>query len=820
MLEHRRIIDLTDGGASLAGRILADLGAEVILVEPPNGVESRRTGPFVDDHPHPERSLEFWSLHRGKRSLRIDPSSANARKTLLALADDADAWISDQSFPRLSTILPPDALAASAPRLVIAEVTPFGTSGPKRDWPATDLTVTAASTVMDLTGDADRPPLTCSVPQAFFHAGAEAAGAILIALEERRRSGLGQHVDVSAQTAMMASNQSAVLAKGWNATPMTRTGGGVSIGPYRVRFIYACKDGFMNLTFLFGEPIGHATQRFFDWMDEEGFSNDAIRAEDWVAYGAKIVRGQTTVEAHDAVLEAIEAFTRTKTKAELLAAAFERRLFIVPLNDCADLVASPHLAERDFWLPIQHPACDRPILHPGPFARLDATPIVCDRPAPLLGEFEFSERPPSSTDRRAFARESLAEGQNRRPKVGERTRPLEGLKVLDFSWVYAGPALTRTLADHGATVIKIESSQAHDALRASGPFRDDQPGPDRTANFANVNLGKLSLGLDLKKAAGRRIALQLVDWADLVVENFSPRAMANFGLSWETLRDRKPSLVMLSSSLAGQTGPYRSLAGYGTMGSALAGFGLITGWPDRHPSAPYVAYTDYVSPRFGLAALLAAYDHARRTGVGQHIDLSQAEASMHFLGAALLDYTANGRIPRARGNAHPRYAPSGVYPVAGQDRWIALAAPNDDAFQRMAEIAGSGWRQDQRFASEESRRANAEALDAEIATWTRSQDGARLEAELIAAGIPAHRVYDSGDAFEDPQLAARAHFLPIEYANLGAVPFEGPRALLSATPARPGRCPTLGEHNQTILSEILRLDDESITQLVIDGVIQ
>jgi crotonobetainyl-CoA:carnitine CoA-transferase CaiB-like acyl-CoA transferase len=818
MLEHLRVIDLTDGGASLAGRILADLGAEVILVEPPQGVASRRIGPFVDDVPDPERSLEFWAMHRGKRSLVVDPTSPTARDALLALAGDADAWISDRSLAGLDDLLPPRILAAEAPRLVITEITPFGASGPKRDWPATDLTVTAASTVMDLTGDADRPPLSCSVPQAFFHAGAEAAGAVLIALEERRRSGLGQHVDVSAQTAMMASNQAAVLASGWNATPMTRTGGGVSMGPYRVRFIYACKDGYMNLTFLFGEPIGHATQRFFDWMDEEGFSNDALRAESWVAYGAKIMRGQTPVESHEAVLEAIEAFTRTKTKAELLEAAFSRRLLIVPLNDCADLVASPHLAEREFWREIRHPVVDRPILHPGPFARLGATPLDCSRPAPLLGELSTPEPrrhdadPAPTTDSGVSARASAS--------PAPRGRPPEGLKVLDFSWVYAGPALTRTLADQGATVIKIESSTVHDALRATGPYLDDVPGPNRTANFANVNLGKWSIGLDLKQEAGREVALRLVDWADVVVENFSPKAMAGFGLDWPTLRERKPSLVMLSSSLAGQTGPHRMLAGYGTMGSALAGFGTVTGWPDRHPSAPYVAYTDYVSPRFGLAALLAALDHARRTGEGQHVDLSQAEASIHFLGAALLDYTANGRVPGARGNAHPHYAPSGVYPVAGRDRWIAISAPDDACFARLAGLAARGWLENPRFATAEARRAHAEALDAEIADWTRPRPGADLEARLVAADVPAHRVYDSHDAFEDPQLAARGHFVPIGYADLGPVPFEGARALLSATPAQPGPCPTLGEHNQTILSELLGLDDDTITELVIAGVIQ
>lgn len=815
MLSHLRVLDLTDGGSSLAGRILADLHAEVILIEPPEGVASRHTGPFVDDVRDPEASLEFFANHRGKRSLVMDLDAPDGADRLLSLARSADVWIDDRSFRGLDERFSPDALAAAAPRLVHARITPFGEIGPKSDWAATDLTVTAASYALRLTGDADQPPLSCSVPQAFFHAGAEASTAILLAIEERKRSGLGQHIDVSAQTAMMASTQSAVLSHGWNCTPNSRTGGGVSVGPYRVRFIYECLDGFVNLTFLFGEPIGHATARFFDWMDEEGFATEAIRNEDWVGYGAKIMKGETSVEEHDAVLEAIERFTRTKTKAEFLAAAFERRVLVVPLSDCADLVASEQLASREFFRPIKHPGIDREILHPGAFARLGATPLEVDRPAPRLGECRSIET--------LAPRDDEEEDEGAPPAdipAGERRPPLEGLKVLDFTWVYAGPAITRQLADFGATVVKIESNSAHDALRSNVPFKDDRPGPDRSANFSNLNLGKLSLGVNMKTPEGRALVLELVDWADVVIENFSPKAMKNWGLDWENLKTRKPSLVMLSSSLAGGTGPQKMLAGYGTMGSAIAGFGFVTGWPGRRPSAPYVAYTDYVSPRFAFLALLAALDHARRTGVGQHVDVSQAEASIHFLGAALLDYTANGRIPAARGNRHPHYAPSGVYPVPGEDEWIALAAPDDATFAALAKEAGATWASDPRFASAAARVEHAEALDAVIGAWTAEQDLDELEARLQAVGVPAHRVHTSASAFADPQLIAREHFVAVDYSDVGEVPYENSRARLSASPARLTPCPTLGQDNQRVLGELLGKDDEAMTELILSGAIE
>ena len=806
MLSHLRVLDLTDGGASVAGRILSDLGADVVLIEPPGGARSRRLAPFAGDTQDPERSLEFWATHRGKASTLVDLDREPDRERLRNLARAADVWIDDRTFPGLRAAgFDPSALAALAPGLVRATISAFGETGPKRDWAATDITVTASSHAMWMTGDADRAPLACSVPQAFLHGGGDAASGILLALEERERSGLGQHVDVSAQISMMQCGQSGVLAAGWNATQMTRSGGGVAVGGYRLRFIYPCKDGFVNLTLLFGVPIGYATQRFFDWMDEEGMSNDALRAEDFVAYGAKFLGGKTTVEAHEAMMDAIERFTRTKTKAELFAAAFERRLLIVPLSDARDLVESEQLAARDFWRTIDQPGANDGLLTPGPFARFSGTPLAIEKPAPALGTWrgQWEPRPASPS-----------------PSASPRTLPLEGLKVLDFTWVYAGPAVTRQLADFGATVVKIESTTAPEALRSNGPYVNDVPDLEASANYSNVNLGKQSLGLNLKTKEGIDVALKLIDWADVVVENFSPKAMKGFGLDWDTIRERRPDLIMLSSSLTGGTGPQRLLAGYGTMGSALAGFGFVTGWPDRLPSAPYMAYTDYVSPRFATPAILAALEHRRRTGEGQHIDLSQAECSMHFLGSAILDYTVNGRILSSRGNASPHYAPNGVYAALGEQQWLAMSAPDDATWSRLAHVADRGWADDPRFATDEARFAHREDLDEAIEAWTRDLGVDELEKRLQDAHVPAHRVVDSPSALADPQLEAQGHFVPLPYGEHGPLPYEGPRSRLSETPGVPTPCPTLGQHNQRILQDLLGFDDEAITELVIAGAIE
>ena len=400
-------------------------------------------------------------------------------------------------------------------------------------------------------------------------------------------------------------------------------------------------------------------------------------------------------------------------------------------------------------------------------------------------------------------------------------RALEGLKVLDFTWAYAGPAATRYLADYGATVVRVESSKRLDALRTVGPFKDGEAGVERSGNYINANVGKYGLSLNLSISEAREVAMRLVEWADVVIENFSPKAMRAWGMDYQSLRKIKPDLIMVSSCLNGQTGPQAMLAGYGMMGASVAGFGDLTGWPDRAPAAPFAAYTDYTSPKFTIAALLAALDHKRRTGEGQYIDLSQAECSIHMIARAVLDYTVNGRVQTRMGNALPEYAPSGVYPCAGKDSWIALAAPTDDVWRALCDAARLGWEKDSRFATAASRGENREALDAAIGAWTAGYDPGALEELLQGMGVPVHRVSTSADAFADPQLRHRAHFIDLEHPRLGPVPIETSRMRFSRTPAIaawPG--PEIGQHNDHVLREILGMSDQEITELVVDEALE
>jgi crotonobetainyl-CoA:carnitine CoA-transferase CaiB-like acyl-CoA transferase len=825
MLGPFRVLDMTDNGALLCGQILADLGADVIAVEPPGGSPARRIGPFAGDAPDPNRSLFWWSYNRNKRSVTIDLKSEAGREQLRRLVERADFLIESFTPGFLDGLgIGYPALRAVNPRLVMVSITPFGQQGPKAQWAATDLTVLAASGVLHVTGDDDRPPVRTSVAQAFLHAGAEAAVNALIAHHARLRDGIGQHVDVSAQTAAMMATQSYVLAEGWGDRALTRIAGGTKAGRYRLRWVYACEDGHVSVTFLFGSTIGPFTARLFQWMYEEGFVDEATRDKNWVTFWDKIAAREEPAEELIRCTAAIERFMLSHTKAELFEEAQRRRLLIVPVSTTADLVASEQYRSRNYWTELEHEELGRTVTYPGPFAKLSRRPICYRRRPPLVGE--HTEEILGAVEAAVAARSPAQ--RRRRPWVPEvysgleddtYGAPLAGLKILDLMWVFAGPMGTRYLADRGATVIRIESELRPDTLRAGGPYKDKKPGGDRSAGFANVNAGKLGLSLNLGCPEARAVVLRLARWADVVTESFSPKAMRGWGLDYDVLRKENAGIIMVSSSLNGQSGPQSLLAGFGTMGAALAGFHELTGWPDRIPSGPFLAYTDYTTPKFVAATILAALDHKRRTGEGQYIDLSQAECSMHFLAPALLDCTVNGRVQTRQGNHSPEHAPHGVFPCRGRDRWLAIACATQEQWEALCEAAEHPqWAKDPRFATFALRQEHRIALEATLSAWTVDREARDIILRLQAVGVPVHLATASGDALRDPQLRFRRHFVTVNDPGVGPVPIEGARARFSHARAQISRSgPSFGQDNDYVLREILGMDDEEIVELVTSG---
>jgi crotonobetainyl-CoA:carnitine CoA-transferase CaiB-like acyl-CoA transferase len=366
--------------------------------------------------------------------------------------------------------------------------------------------------------------------------------------------------------------------------------------------------------------------------------------------------------------------------------------------------------------------------------------------------------------------------------------------------------------------VRIESATRVDVCRTLPPFVNADQGPENSALFHNSNAGKLMLSLDLTKPEGREVVLDLVRWADVVTEAYSPKVMKSWGLDYAALQAVNPAIIMLSTCLMGQTGPLASFAGFGNLAAAITGFYDLCGWPDRDRQA-FGAYTDYIAPRFNAVAILAALDHRRRTGQGQCIDLAQAEAALHFLAPAILDYVVNGRVWSRSGNDDPYASPHGVYPTSGDDCWVAIAAGTEAQWQSLcAAIGRDDLARDARLVDVAGRRVHAGEIDSAIAAWTKSRSMQAAEQALQERGVPASAVQNSAELFVDEQLRHREHFTTLSHPQLGTTCVESSRVHLSRTPGRVAEsAPTLGRDTQYILQELLGYDDDRITALAIAG---
>jgi benzylsuccinate CoA-transferase BbsF subunit len=396
-----------------------------------------------------------------------------------------------------------------------------------------------------------------------------------------------------------------------------------------------------------------------------------------------------------------------------------------------------------------------------------------------------------------------------------------GLRVLELGAGAAGPVATRYFADQGARVIRVESSKRPDFLRTLHLTRDAPHGLDGSPMFVLMNPNKQSIAIDMSRPEGIALVKRLVAWADVVSENFSPKAMAKWGLDYPALRAIRPDLVMVSSCLFGQTGPQRMYPGFGGQGSALAGFNHMTGWPDREAVGPHGTITDSLSPRYVALLVTAALLHRHRTGEGQYIDVSQVETGVYSLSEMIVRCSGRGEVMVRRGNRAEDAAPHAVYPCRGEERWIAIAVFSDDEWQRLCGALGDeGLAGDARFASVAGRLEHQDSLDARLAEHTRSCDAFELMARLQDAGVEAGAVQRADDLNRDPQLAHRGHFETLRHAHLGELRFEHYGIELSGSPRRlrqPG--PNLGEHTREILSDDLGMTESEIAAMAESGVL-
>jgi len=850
-LDGLRVLDLADESGALAGKLLGDLGADVVAVEPPGGMRARTIGPFWRDEPHPNRSLFHWYYATSKRSIVLDLESAAGRDAFHVLAEGADVLIQTGAPGALARRnLDYETLAARNPRLVVASITPFGRTGPWRDRGGSELVAAALAGMVYVNGFPNATPLHPLGPQGFHCAGLTAAIGILCALYARPHLGRGQHVDVSVLEATAACVEHAAPFFHQNGTVHRRGG---SLHWTRYFRVGRCRDGHvLHCT------LGDWTS-LVEWVAADGKAEDLV-GEEWEDFNHRRVHAEH-------LFDVLDGWVKDHTVAEIMDGAQLRRIPYAIVRPPEAQLDDPQLAARGFFVPVDHPELGVTIRYPGAPCVFEATPWRIRRRPPLLGEHTAEVLAASGLDARAitaatgepFASSGCAGAsagaevvpapdlrdedqcaervqgppprphsrpghddtkvrrgaeQSSAPRTEDadgRVRALDGIVVLDFTWVVAGPLATRLLADHGARVIKVERRDALDFGTRRGGFT------------GNLNRGKESIVLAMNHPDGLALARRLVACADVVIDNFSARVMRNWGLDYAGLAAIRPDVIAVSMSGFGLTGPQRDYVSYGPTLQALAGFTAAMRDGDE-PAGWGYSFADVAAGHAAALATVAALHHRARSGRGQLVDLAQLENTCALVGPALLDAAVNARPVGAPGNASQERAaaPYGVYPCRGDDRWCAITVFDDAQWAALRDLLGDpDWMRDPTLATATGRVARAAVLDGELAAWTRTCDATELMERLQRAGIPAGVVADAVDlCTRNPQLAARGYWTHVATPEGDTVTLDGIAARLDATPgfvAAPG--PLLGEHTDRVLRDLLGLSPDEMTRLRETGAI-
>ncbi|OWU86746.1 hypothetical protein ATO6_03260 [Oceanicola sp. 22II-s10i] len=405
----------------------------------------------------------------------------------------------------------------------------------------------------------------------------------------------------------------------------------------------------------------------------------------------------------------------------------------------------------------------------------------------------------------------------------EVARPLDQITILDLSWVVAGPMIGRNMADFGARVIRVESAKKPEVARLTGPFPEGVRDLNRSGLYETCNAGKLGLALDMGHDEAKAIILDLAAKVDVIVESFAPGQMDRWGLGYDALSANNPGLVMVSTSLMGQSGPWSSLAGFGNIGAAMSGLQILAGREGADPVGPYGPYTDFVAPRLALPVLLAALEDRRKTGRGRKLDISQAEAGMQFIAEAFAQASATGKAPVAMGNRDPQMAPNEVYRCAapeGETAWVAISVTSDAAWSALVEVTGVSALADPAFATLEGRKARETEIDMALSAWCAGRNAGEIEAALQAAGVAAAVAATPNDLAADPQLAAIGHFRTQPRWDGTPAHHEACRFRMSLTPAHVDRAaPQYGRDTDMVLTDWLGMDPDRIAELREAGIL-
>jgi len=794
-LEGVRVLELGHMvSAAYATKLMADLGADVVKIEEPDGDRARRHGPFPGGIADPEKSGLFLALNTNKHGRTLDLRSPQDRHRLSDLIGWADLLVHNYPAAQAEVLgLDYGAFQALNPRLVMCAVTPFGLTGPYKDYAAYELTVAHAGGWAWLSpGGSDRPdlpPLRAAGQQADFQGGLAAATACLAAYFRALQTGRGEHIDLSVQSyvaSFLEHNFVFYTYLGWHTSRLGRR----LQDPWK---IFECKDGpiflavaeedqWQRLQELMGNP---------DWSQQDLFRNAARRA-----------RNKEALHHH------LNAWLRDWKVADLFRAGQEKRICFAPVFDMAQLAEQEQLRARNFFVEVSHPRAGR-LTHLGPPYQLGQPWWKIRRPAPLLGEHNAEQL-------RAAA--PAPPVQTSTPPA----LPLAGVRVADFSWVWAGPFCTAHLAHLGAEVIKIESRARLDLTRRlpASP-RGIKPSANTSAVFNQWAQAKKSLRLDFTTPEGRRIARELIQHSDVVVDNFATGVMDKLGFGYDALKQLKPDLIVASISGYGHTGPQKNYMAYGPAIAPLTGLSSLTGYPGGPPAEVGLSYGDPNAGINAAVAICAALVARQRTGGGQYIDVSLWEAVAALLPEGWMAYAMNGQQPARQGNRDPWLAPHNCFRCAGEDEWVSIACGTDQEWQALCRAMDQPeLLRDARFVTAADRKAHEDDLEERLTAWTSRRDKWDITERLQVAGVAAFPSMTSHDLDRDPHLTERGFFVRLPHPEVGRQTHTGiPWRLSSAPNGVRAPAPVLGQHTDGVMRDILGYADAEIARLRQDRIL-
>ncbi|UCD83282.1 MAG: CoA transferase, partial [Deltaproteobacteria bacterium] len=659
-----------------------------------------------------------------------------------------------------------------------------------RDYRGYDLNCSALSGVSIVLGSPEREPLSIPFCQCEYQAAIHGAAAAMAALLARRSMRKGQHVDISTSEVMLYYARGMYLVTKEAGVGWKRRGTRQQVSIYPTGY-FPCKDGHVCIA----SQSPRQWRKFIKLMGEPEWAKDPEMG-DGMSLG---------IQNPDKGDEVFKPWLMERTRKQLLDMAMEHGLTMGLVNRIDEMVQDPHFKERGTWAEIDDPKLGKLKL-PGMSYLLSETPWRITKPAPKLGEHneEILTNKPKSRE----AKQKKASGNKKALK-----RPLEGYRVLDFGWNWAGPMTAQVLADMGAEVIKVETSTKLDLMRYL---------PYLIHFFRQNNRSKLSVTVDIKQPGGVDLVKRLVKVSDIVLDNFSAGVMDRNGLGYSALKEVKSDIICISMSMAGQFGPLKDMKGFASIATGYAGLEGLVGYPEgKSTGMMSFGYGDTNMAMQGVYSVLAALYHREQTGEGQFVDVSQIEAVVALMGEPILDYFLNGKIAEPRGNYHPEMAPYGIYPTKEEDRWVSIAVWQEEEWEGLCRAVGQPpWTKEERFRTREARLKNTESLNELVSEWTRKHTYYEAAEILQKAGVAAVPVLGVDDGDSDPQLSERDILQELKH------PEHGPGVLyttpwkLSETPGGIDRpTPRVGEHNDYIFKEILGMPEDEIKQLTEKNVI-